>query len=102
MVRSKSELLIDNWLYMQKLVHAYERKLPIEEELYCDFYLPSHLVYIEYWGMEENPNYQNRKSIKLEIYKKYNYNLVELKDEHVNNLDDFLPKMLLKYGIETS
>jgi len=39
-VRSKAELIIDNWLYVSKIVHAYERKLPVEEGLYCDFYIP--------------------------------------------------------------
>jgi hypothetical protein len=39
-VRSRGELLIDNWLYMFGVVHAFERKLPVEELLYCDFYLP--------------------------------------------------------------
>ena len=53
-VRSRSEMLIDNWLYMAELVHAYERKLPIEEEVYCDFYLPVGKLYIEFWGMEED------------------------------------------------
>ena len=42
-----------------------------------------------------------RKEQKLKIYKKYCYNLIELKDEHVNNLDDHLPKLLLKFKIET-
>jgi hypothetical protein len=37
MVRSKGEVIIDNWLYMSRIVHAYERKLPIAEEVYCDF-----------------------------------------------------------------
>ncbi|HEY9649985.1 MAG TPA: hypothetical protein V6C95_04930, partial [Coleofasciculaceae cyanobacterium] len=32
-VRSKAEVMIDNWLYMAGLVHAYERRLPIEEEV---------------------------------------------------------------------
>jgi hypothetical protein len=49
MVRSRAEVLIDNWLYMQGIVHAYERRLPIEEECYCDFYLPKG-VYIEFWA----------------------------------------------------
>lgn len=34
MVRSRAEMLIDNWLYMAEIVHAYERKLPIEEDVY--------------------------------------------------------------------
>lgn len=44
-VRSKAEMLIDNWLYMAEIVHAYERKLPVEEKVYCDFYIPTGKVY---------------------------------------------------------
>lgn len=98
-VRSKAELSIDNWLYMAGLVHAYERKLPIEEEAYCDFYIPSGRVYIEYWGYEDEPEYISRKKAKQHIYQKYEFNLIELKDEHIKNLDDYLPTMLRGFGI---
>lgn len=37
LVRSKAELLIDNWLYMAGIVHAYERRLPIQEERTATF-----------------------------------------------------------------
>lgn len=100
MVRSRAEMLIDNWLYMQGVVHAFERKLPIEEEVYCDFYLPKNKVYIEYWGMENDPKYAARMRAKKEIYERYKLNLVELSDDHIMNLDDVLPRMLLKFGID--
>ncbi len=99
--RSKAEMLIDNWLYMFEIVHAYERRLPIEEEVYSDFYIPAGKVYIEYWGYENDEKYLHRKKIKQDIYKKYNLNLIELEDKDVQNLDDVLPKYLLKYGIQT-
>lgn len=99
--RSKAEMLIDNWLYMFEIVHAYERKLPIEENVYCDFYIPSGKVYIEYWGYENDEKYLDRKRKKQEIYKKYNLNLIELEDKDIQNLDDVLPKYLLKFGIQT-
>lgn len=98
-VRSKAEGLIDNWLYMSGIVHAYERLLPIEEELYCDFYVPAGKVYIEFWGLENDPKYKERKEKKKEIYKKYGFNLIELNDQHIQNLDDYLPKMLLKFNV---
>jgi len=101
MVRSKAEMLIDNWLYMAEIVHAYERKLPIEEEVYCDFYIPTGKVYIEFWGLENDPKYTKRKEIKKEIYKKYDFKLIELTDEEVFNLDDILPRLLLKHGVQT-
>jgi len=100
LVRSRAEVLIDNWLYMQKIVHAYERKLPIEEDVYCDFYLPSGQVYIEYWGMEDDPKYQKRQQAKRSIYQKYNLGLIELTDADILCLDDVLPRQLLKFRIE--
>ncbi|MFC1619718.1 glycerol kinase [Candidatus Neomarinimicrobiota bacterium] len=100
-VRSKAEMLIDNWLYMAEIVHAYERKLPIEENVYCDFYIPTGKVYIEYWGYENDEKYLERKDKKLAIYKKYGFNLIELSDNDVKNLDDNLPKQLLKFGVQS-
>ena len=99
-VRSRAEVIIDDTLYDYGLVHAYEKKVPIEEELYTDFYLPNGKVYIEFWGLENDPKYLERKKIKLEIYKKYDLKLIELDDNDILNLDDHLPKKLLKYGIK--
>ena len=87
---------------MAGVVHAYERRLPIEEEMYCDFYVPAGKVYIEYWGYNNDPDYATRKKVKQELYKKYELNLIELSDEHIRNLDDYLPKMLLKFGVVVS
>lgn len=100
MVRSRAEVIIDNALYDYKLAHAYERKLPIEENLYSDFFIPTENVYIEFWGMEEDPKYAERKKAKIEIYKKYDFKLIELNDCDISNLDDYLPKKLLKFNIK--
>ncbi len=100
-VRSKAEMLIDNWLYMAEVIHAYERKLPVEEDVYSDFYLPTGKVYIEYWGYEEAEKYLKRKQDKQAIYQKYGFNLIELTEKEVQNLDDILPRELLRYGIKT-
>jgi hypothetical protein len=104
-VRSKSEIIIDNFLYQYGLVHAYERKLPIEEDVYCDFYIPSGKdrpqgVYIEYWGIENDEKYEARKKRKLEIYKKEDLNLIELNELDVQNLDDVFPRKLLQHKIK--
>ncbi|MGX6446239.1 glycerol kinase [Neobacillus sp. K501] len=99
-VRSRAEMLIDNWLYMSEIVHAYERKLPIEEDVYCDFYLPVGKVYIEFWGLENDEKYEVRKKEKIRIYEKYGFNLIEINDADIQNLDDILPKKLLKFGIQ--
>lgn len=100
MVRSRAEVIIDNALYDYKLAHAYERKLPIEENLYSDFFIPTENVYIEFWGMEDDPKYAERKKAKIDIYKKYDFKLIELNDSDISNLDDHLPKKLLKFNIK--
>jgi hypothetical protein len=103
MVRSRAEAMIDNWLYMQGLVHAYERRLPIEEECYCDFYLPGGKgVYIEFWGRESDPKYRDRKAVKQALYAKHGFQLIELGDAEIERLDDVLPRMLLRFGIESA
>ena len=99
-VRSRAELSIDNWLYMQGIVHAYERKLPVEQDAYCDFYLPQSKVYIEFWGMESDPAYLQRKKDKKTIYAQHNLNLVELADSELENLDDNLARLLIPFGVD--
>jgi hypothetical protein len=103
-VRSKAEMLIDNWLYQYGLVHAYERKLPIDEDVYCDFYIPSgngrpQAVYIEFWGLENDPKYTERKNKKIEIYKHEGLSLIELTDADLQNIDDILAKKLRQFKV---
>lgn len=98
-VRSKSEALIDDYLYRNGIAHAYERKLPVEEDVISDFYIPSKKIYIEFWGFEEDSKYLDRKKKKLEIYAREGYNLIELTETDIQNIDDSLPRKLRKYGI---
>jgi hypothetical protein len=103
-VRSKAEMLIDNWLYQYGLVHAYERKLPIDEDVYCDFYIPSgngrpQAVYIEFWGLENDPKYNERKNKKIEIYRREGLSLIELTDADLQNIDDILAKKLRQFKV---
>ncbi len=102
-VRSISEMSIDNFLYINGIVHAYERKLPIEEDVFCDFYIPSGnsrpQVYIEFWGIEDDPKYLERKKKKIEIYNKYEFPLIELSNSEINNLEEVLTKKLIQHKI---
>jgi len=101
-VRSKAELIIDNFLYEAEIAHAYERQLPVKEETYCDFYIQKagKKVYIEYWGYESDSKYLLRKQKKIETYKKHDYQLIELTDKDVSSLDDVFPRKLREKGIE--
>ena len=104
-VRSKAELTIDDSLYLWGIPHAYEKKLPnTTENVYSDFHIPSgngrpKAVYIEYWGMENDEKYNNRKHKKIEIYNRLGLKLIQLTDEDIKNLEDSLQKHLLQHGI---
>lgn len=100
MVRSKAEVIIDNYLYVTEIVHAYERKLPFDEEYYCDFYIPKAKLYIEYWGVTGDAHYDAKKKTKLDLYKKYDVKVISLTDDDVKNIDDKLPPLLRKHGIK--
>jgi hypothetical protein len=97
MVRSKAEQIIDNWLYHKGIVHAYERRVPIDEEVYSDFFIPiGQKVWIEFWGLEET-KYLKRKELKQKFYAAHNKNLINLTDKDIENLDDNMPIKLRKY-----
>lgn len=100
-VRSLSEMIIDNWLYSHGYVHSYEKKVFMksnpEEEVLSDFYLPQGNVYIEFWGLENNKHYQERKKKKIELYNKNNYKRIDLTEKDIKHLDDILPKLLSQF-----
>jgi hypothetical protein len=54
----------------------------------------------QYWGYENDQKYIARKQKKIDLYNKYGFNLIELQDKEVQNLDDILPRLLLKYGVQ--
>ncbi len=107
-VRSKAELTIDDSLYLWGIPHAYEKKLPnTVENVYSDFHIPSgkgrpNAVYIEYWGMENDEKYNSRKGKKIEIYNKLGFNLIQLNDADIKNIEDSLQKYLLQHSIKVS
>ncbi len=105
-VRSKAELTIDDSLYLWGIAHAYEKKLPNTiEDVYSDFHIPSgngrpKAVYIEYWGMENDEKYNQRKHKKIEIYNQLGLSLIQLNDADIKNIEDTLQKYLLQHGIK--
>lgn len=99
-VRSKGGLLIDNWLYMAGVVHAYERQLPIEEEVMSDFYLPAGKVYLQFWGSDSSVTADSIREKTRAIYQAHHFNLIEIEPEEVDKLDDVLPARLRQFGIK--
>jgi len=99
-VRSKGELIIDNWLYMNGIIHAYDRQLPIEQNVLSDFYLPSGKVYLQYWGNGTGEVSETERQAIRQIYEQHNFALIEVLPEEVSQLDDVLPARLKTFGIK--
>ena len=99
-VRSRAEVIIDDWLFNNNIIHIYEKKLPIAEDVYTDFFLPSHNIYIEFWWLENDIGYIKRKEIKRNLYIKHNFKLIEINDKELENINDVLTSKLISFWIE--
>jgi len=99
-VRSKGELIIDNWLYMNGVVHAYDRQLPIEQDVLSDFYLPTGKVYLQYWGTDAGNTPDKQQQSIRELYQQHNFALIEVFPADIDKLDDVLPAKLKAFGIK--
>ena len=95
-VRSQAEMLIDNWLYENNILHEYEKSVIIDGiELHPDFYLKSINTYIEYFGFN-NEHYKQQSENKKELYKENNLNCIFLYPNDIKNLGDILQKEIFK------
>jgi len=90
-VRSKSEKIIADWLYNNRVRFEYERK--VVEGVTCDFYLPDMDVYIEFWGID-NEAYRRYRRKKEEVYSKLGLRLFSLNDADLKHIDDVLRSKL--------
>ena len=91
-VKSHPESVIDDILYELRIVHCYEKKVPIdidEKAVTCDWFIPvlnsRSGIYIEYWGMNTK-EYLINKERKRKSYRENNVPLIEIEK------DDFLDK----------
>lgn len=104
----RQRTVIDNWLYLNNIAHACGRLLTVnsdsESTVTCDFYIPHGRIFIEYWGAEgsdgDGAQQLLNKLQKLDYYRETQANLIEIEPEHLPQLDDYLAKQLLKFGIK--
>lgn len=93
-VRSKNEMLVDNWLFSHGICHAYEKAVfsSSDSTNYCsDFFIPSRQLFIEIWGLGTQ-EYLQRKERKIHFYQSNGYQLLSIEDKDVRNLDDILSR----------
>jgi len=91
LVKSKGELITDNYLYILGIRHEYEKKIKmLNHKVKCDWYLSEFNIYIEYWGFH-GKNYLKRKKEKIKLYKK-----TKLKLKHFINIKEIEPLFGIK------
>ena len=95
---SLAEKSIDDWLHLNNIPHEKEPAYP------TGFFRGDWKVdkiFIEYWGLRGNEDYDNKIFIKREVLKDYNIPLIEIGLNDLPNLDMKL-KVLRNYCIDNS
>lgn len=96
-VRSKGELIVDDYLHLIGLEHEYEKIIRVDgSPIKVDWYLPESKVYIEYWGFH-GKNYEKRKEEKLKLYRKGKLKLISIENFMFEDIYSYLEHELKKF-----
>ncbi len=96
-VKSKGELIIDNYLFFLGLKHIYEKRVKINgQTIKCDWYLPEAQIYFEYWGYYGKA-YIKRKKEKIKLYKKGKLKLLSIENNMFKDICTNLNNKLNKF-----
>ena len=90
---------VDDWLYLMRVLHAYQRELPEAALGHSDFYLPAANLYIECWHARDKASAQASKLERLNYYREQTLPYIEISADDMQTLDSVLPRRLLRHGI---
>lgn len=100
---SRNKMVVCDWLYFAGIAHACHYRLPLaqthSQEQRADFWLPAAHVYIEVGGDEKDAADIANAMERIEIYRKHQWQFVEVRAEHVEHLDDYLTRALREFGV---
>lgn len=96
-VASLLQLRVCDWLYEAQLAHAYQRRLPTEEELRADFYVPAAGLYIECWEREVPTPELSRRLRVREACRELGVAYLEIAAADIERIDDLLSTRLEAY-----
>ncbi|KKM74838.1 hypothetical protein LCGC14_1396370 [marine sediment metagenome] len=84
-----------NLLYDLGIKHEYEIYLKLgKERVSPDFYLPLLDKFIEFWGLTDDPDYQQRKNKKISLYKSHDVEFLSLYAQDVDDHQKLMKKIL--------
>ena len=105
-VRSKSEFIIDSYLYFNKIPYRYEAELILDGQIYYPDFTIRHpttgeIFYFEHFGKMDDMKYVRKSYNKLKHYASHNIipsiNLVTTYETAKHPLDSLLAEQLIKY-----
>lgn len=99
-VRSNNEKTIDDRLYERRVFHEYETRYKAVDgqAYYPDFYIPDAKLFIEYFGVSESKEKNEKKKQLFLQDKKYKFEFIP--QEKVGVLDDAIYDIIEKYNLD--
>lgn len=85
-VKSRSEKEIDDFFFIHKIKHIYEKKIL---GMMCDWYLIDFDIYVEFAGLN-NQDYATRMEKKIKRYNQFGLRVIKIYDYNLNNLDSII------------
>lgn len=99
LVQSDGERIIAEWLSEHQIAFRYDNRFRIIKgyAIRPDFYLPEFDLYIEYWGMEDNLDYQIGMLEKKKLYQQAGKKLISFYRNEKGDLSNLLHERLSRY-----
>ncbi|MFK8041460.1 hypothetical protein [Congregibacter sp.] len=91
-VDSLLQLRVCDWLYTAQFAHARNRRLPVEESLTADFYVPALGLYIECWERDVPTNTLTRRLRTREVCRELDLAYQEVTAADIDRVDELLTK----------
>ena len=100
-VKSNGEFRIDQFLYKNDIVHAYEKIITLKDgsQIKPDFYIPEIDVYIEYHGVKGSAWYNKMNKYKDNIFKLEQMTVLVISYKQEEQIEKILPKLLNQNGL---
>ncbi|MHA1732095.1 MAG: hypothetical protein ACTSU5_09130 [Promethearchaeota archaeon] len=95
-VRSRGEMVIDNYFSRRQIAHVYEKTVKVlGKPVKYDWYLQDLECYVEYWGYG-GKEYARRKREKLRLYRAAGLKLLSIEDKALEDIYAFMEDALGK------
>lgn len=87
-----------DWLYRAQLAHACNRRLPVEEDLTADFYVPALRLCIECWERDVPTDILTRRLRTREVCRESGLNYLEIATEDLKRVNERLTECCERLG----